>query len=73
MNGVANRDADSVVLRLLCEKAQERLERVSAAVELGHRTVQLPDGSYVWAKETEPPAQGGWGAGPSAVSHCKSV
>lgn len=50
-------DADSVVLRLLCEKAQERLERVWAATEYSHRTVQLPDGTYVWAKETAPPVQ----------------
>jgi hypothetical protein len=50
-------DADSVVLRLLCEKAQERLERVWAATEYSHRTFQLSDGTYVWAKETDPPAQ----------------
>jgi len=44
-------DADSVALRFLCEKAQERLERAWAAAEFGHRTVQLPDGTYVWAKD----------------------
>ena len=53
MNMFDGMDADSVALRLLCEKAQERLERAWAATELAHRTVQLPDGSYVWAKVDE--------------------
>jgi len=49
------RDVDSVMLRLLCEKAEERLEQAWAASEVAHRTVQLPDGSYHWAKEDEFP------------------
>lgn len=51
------RDADSVMLRLLCEKAEERLEQAWAASEVAHRTVQMPDGSYRWARgdEVEPP------------------
>jgi hypothetical protein len=57
MRPVEDKDADSIVLRLLCETAQERLERTWAAAEFSHRTVQLPDGTYVWAKETDPPAQ----------------
>lgn len=59
MYSQADSDADSVVLRLLCEKAQERLERTWAAADFGHRTLQLPDGTYLWAKESEPPAQQG--------------
>jgi len=51
MKGVDFMDADTVALRLLCEKAQERLERAWAAAEFARRTVQLPDGTYVWAKE----------------------
>jgi hypothetical protein len=53
MNMFDGSDADSVALRLLCEKAQERLERAWAAAEFAHRTVQLPDGTYVWAKVDE--------------------
>ena len=48
-----NLDLDSIALRLLCEKAQERLERAWTATELAHQTVQLPDGSYAWAKKEE--------------------
>jgi hypothetical protein len=47
-------DVDAVMLRLLCEKAEERLEQAWAASEIAHRTMQLPDGSYYWAKEQEP-------------------
>jgi ribosomal protein S7 len=46
-------DVDSIALRLLCEKAQERLERAWTAAELAHQTVQLPDGSYAWAKRDD--------------------
>ena len=58
MENVDALDADTVALRFLCEKAQERLERAWAAAEFGHRTVQLPDGTYVWAKDggDAPPA-----------------
>jgi hypothetical protein len=48
------RDADSVMLRLLCEKAEQRLEQAWAASEVAHRTIQMPDGSYYWAKEDDP-------------------
>ena len=48
-----NLDLDSIALRLLCEKAQERLERAWTAAELAHQTVQLPDGSYAWAKQDD--------------------
>lgn len=48
------RDVEAVMLRLLCEKAEERLEQAWAASEIAHRTLQLPDGSYYWAKEQEP-------------------
>jgi len=47
------RDVDGVLLRLLCEKAEQRLEQAWAASEVAHRTVQLPDGSYHWAREDE--------------------
>ena len=57
MAQVDDHDAEAIILRLLCEKAQDRLERAWAATEYSHRTVQLPDGTYVWAKETDPPAQ----------------
>jgi len=50
---MSERDADSVMMRLLCEKAEERLEQAWAASEIAHRTVQLPDGSYHWAREDE--------------------
>lgn len=46
-------DVEGVMLRLLCEKAEQRLEQAWAASEVAHRTVQLPDGSYYWAKEDE--------------------
>ena len=49
------RDVDGVFLRLLCEKAEQRLEQAWAATEVAHRTVQLPDGSYRWAREDEAP------------------
>ena len=45
------RDVDGVMLRLLCEKAEERLEQARAASDMAHRTFQGPDGSYHWAKE----------------------
>ena len=48
-----NRDVEAVMLRLLCEKAEQRLEQAWTASELAHRTVQLPDGSYYWAKQDE--------------------
>jgi len=51
--GMSERDVESVVMRLLCEKAEERLEQAWAASEIAHRTVQLPDGSYHWAREDE--------------------
>lgn len=47
------RDVDGVMLRLLCEKAEQRLEQAWAASEVAHRTVQLPGGSYHWAREDE--------------------
>jgi len=47
-------DRESIVLRLLCEKAEERLERAATAAEIAHHTVQLADGSYHWAKDDEP-------------------
>jgi hypothetical protein len=49
------RDVDTIALRLLCEKAEERLEQAAAATEVAHHTVQLPDGTYHWAKEDERP------------------
>ena len=52
--GMCERDADSVMMRLLCEKAEERLEQAWTASEIAHRTIQLPDGSYYWAKEDAP-------------------
>jgi len=48
------RDVEAVMLRLLCEKAEQRLEQAWAASEIAHRTMQLPDGSYYWAKDDEP-------------------
>ena len=48
------RDTEAVMLRLLCEKAEQRLEQARAASEIAHRTLQLPDGSYYWAKDDEP-------------------
>lgn len=48
------RDVDGVLLRLLCEKAEERLEQAWAASEVAHRTIQLPDGSYHWASAEDP-------------------
>jgi hypothetical protein len=48
------RDVDGVLLRLLCEKAEERLEQAWAASEVAHRTIQLPDGSYHWARADDP-------------------
>ena len=51
MNIINDRDAESVALRLLCEKAQERLERAWSAAEYTHRAVPLPDGTYIWVKE----------------------
>ena len=53
-----NRDVESVMLRLLCEKAEQRLEQAWVASEIAHRTVQLPDGSYYWAKDAEPASTG---------------
>ena len=50
---MTDRDVDGVMLRLLCEKAEQRLEQARAASEVAHRTVQLPDGSYYWAREDE--------------------
>jgi len=47
------RDAETVVLRLLCEKAQERLERAWCAAEYAHRAVPMPDGTYIWVKEND--------------------
>jgi hypothetical protein len=47
------RDVDGLMLRLLCEKAEQRLEQARAASEVAHRTVQMPDGSYYWAREEE--------------------
>jgi len=41
------------MLRLLCEKAEQRLEQAWAASEVANRTLQLPDGTYYWAKEDE--------------------
>jgi|GEM_PF-5763162 hypothetical protein len=46
-------DVDSVMLRLLCEKAEERLEQARAASEVAHRTFQGADGTYHWAKPEE--------------------
>ena len=51
---MSERDVEDVIMRLLCEKAEERLEQAWAASELAHRTIQLPDGSYYWAKEDAP-------------------
>ena len=48
------RDVESVMMRLLFEKAEQRLEQAWVASEIAHRTVQLPDGSYYWAKDDEP-------------------
>jgi hypothetical protein len=48
------RDVDTIALRLLCEKAEERLEQAAAATEVAHHTVQLPDGTYHWAKGETP-------------------
>ena len=50
---MVERDVDSVMLRFLCEKAEQRLEQAAAASEIAHRTVQLPNGSYHWASEDE--------------------
>ena len=50
---MVERDVEGVMLRLLCEKAEERLEQAWAASEVAHRTVQLPDGTYHWASEDE--------------------
>jgi len=50
---MADADVNGVMLRLLCEKAEQRLEQARAASEVAHRTVQLPDGSYYWAREDE--------------------
>jgi hypothetical protein len=46
-------DSDSIALRLLCEKAEERLEQAAAAAELARYVVQLPDGSYHRSKDEE--------------------
>ena len=46
-------DVNSVMLRLLCEKAEQRLEQAWTAHEVAHRTIQLPNGSYYWAREDE--------------------
>lgn len=54
VRSMIERDVDGVLLRLLCEKAEERLEQAWAASEVAHRTIQLPDGSYHWAKADEP-------------------
>ncbi len=48
------REVDTIALRLLCEKAEERLEQAAAATEVAHHTVQLPDGTYHWAKDDDP-------------------
>lgn len=50
---MSERDVDGVMLRLLCEKAEERLEQARAASEVAHRTVQMPNGLYYWAKPEE--------------------
>jgi hypothetical protein len=50
---MVERDVDGVMLRFLCEKAEQRLEQAWAASEIAHRTVQLPDGRYHWASEDE--------------------
>jgi len=50
---MTERDVESMMLRLLCERAEQRLEQAWAASEVAHRTIQLPDGSYYWAKEDE--------------------
>jgi len=47
-------DSDSIALRLLCEKAEERLEQAAAAAELARHIVQLPDGTYHRSKPDEP-------------------
>lgn len=49
------RDVEGMILRLLCEKAEERLEQARAASEIAHRTIQHPDGTYYWAKPDEQP------------------
>lgn len=46
-------DVDTIALRLLCEKAEERLEQAATATRVAHQTVQLPDGTYHWAKDDE--------------------
>ena len=48
------RDFDGVMLRLLCEKAEERLEQARAASEIAQRTFQGADGTYHWAKADDP-------------------
>ena len=50
---MVERDVEGVMLRLLCEKAEQRLEQAWAAREVAQRTVQLPDGTYHWASEDE--------------------
>ncbi len=52
--GMKERDVDTIALRLLCEKAEERLEQAATATAIAHHTVQLPDGTYHWAKPDEP-------------------
>ena len=49
------RDLDGMMLRLLCEKAEQRLEQARAASEVAHRTFQGPDGTYHWAKREDDP------------------
>ena len=44
------RDPDGVVLRFLCEQAEQRLEQAWAASDVAHRTFQTSDGSYHWAQ-----------------------
>ena len=53
LSDMSERDVDGVMLRFLCEKAEERLEQARAASEIAHRTVQLPNGTYHWASEDE--------------------
>ena len=53
MRTTNERDAETIVLRLLCEKAQERLERARCAAEYAHRAVPMPDGTYIWVKEND--------------------
>jgi len=47
---MVEQDIDGLMLRLLCEKAEERLEQARAASEVAHRTFQGSDGVYHWAK-----------------------